>query len=292
MSVFRRLALVLGCLGSLCAAASSSDAPQALHIPKFEPSPGKGTRCGACHSVKGWMQVVFPHEKTGFPLKGRHSTVTCRACHQVDFVKTLPQSCSGCHPDVHTGALGGRCENCHQETDWAPLFDAQAHRFTNFPLTGRHALLPCESCHPNARTREFARQTVDCQACHLADYLNATTLFGINHAQLFGADATNCRTCHDWRSFKGARFAGHDTCFIISSNWHAGISCSDCHSRIPTAQDATCKVDQPSLTCTGCHTHNKPVTDAIHAPLLGGLVYASQYRYDSSGCYGCHPQHF
>jgi hypothetical protein len=286
---------LLSLLGLLCLGAAPSDAPRrvpgealvparASVMPAPVPAAPTGkTRCNACHSVGGWGQVTFPHEKTGFPLNGAHATVTCQACHPVDFVKTVPQTCSGCHRDAHSGTLGSRCESCHEETSWRSTFTVDAHRNTNFPLTGRHGLLPCESCHPDARGRTFSRQTLDCVGCHQADYARAASL-GIDHVAL--GFSTDCKSCHDFRLFTNARFPGHDSCFQISIGAHAGIACENCHSRIfPTG--GVCNTG--TETCISCHSHTKAITDPQHAnldPKTKALYQASGYQ--NVSCYGCH----
>jgi hypothetical protein len=286
------------------AAAPSEDAPRAAPAPRLTPAPARhtgldsampsrGTRCGSCHSVNGWASVAFPHDRTGFPLKGQHANVDCKACHPVDFVQTVPQACSGCHKDVHTGQLGGRCESCHDEKSWHALFTVESHRLTNFPLTGRHASLPCESCHPAAAQQLFSRSTVECASCHMADYARASAI-GVNHQQLgFGP---NCRQCHDGTRFTGARFAQHDSCFTISSGAHGGIECLSCHTRI-IVTGGSCDPNSTGVDCTTCHDHEHTKTDNQHH--LGVLPCVSPfapdhvhqvcgYSYQGQLCYGCH----
>ncbi|HWE26326.1 MAG TPA: cytochrome C, partial [Myxococcales bacterium] len=163
-------------------------------IPQMRQGTGD-TRCSACHSTGDWKSVTFDHDRTGFPLRGRHSSTTCSSCHvSSDLNETIPTTCSGCHKDVHRGEFGTRCASCHDEESWKSRFNADAHRRTNFPLNGRHALIPCEECHLNQRDREFTRATVDCLTCHAQDYLRAATI-SIDHvAAGFG---TTCQNCHN-----------------------------------------------------------------------------------------------
>ena len=81
-----------------------------------------GTACASCHVTADWKQVKFDHAKTGFPLKGLHATVTCRACHVTTFKAPLPIGCAGCHQDPHTGELGAMCQGCHEEKSWARYY--------------------------------------------------------------------------------------------------------------------------------------------------------------------------
>ena len=115
------------------------------------------TRCAACHRVEGWEKVRFNHDPTGFPLRGAHTAVVCGQCHGKRFDTPVADTCGGCHRDRHGGEFGLHCEGCHDENSWRPLFQADAHRRTNFPLVGKHALIPCQECHGNLRDRSFAR---------------------------------------------------------------------------------------------------------------------------------------
>lgn len=240
--------------------------------------PAVDTRCEACHGTSGWRPVTFDHSKTGFPLEGRHLTASCGACHvgSRDFKEPLPTSCSACHQDVHTGEFGTRCGNCHDARDWSSRFDADAHQRTNFPLTGRHAAIPCEECHLEQRDRRFTRATLDCVACHQADY-QRTALTGIDHVRAgFGTD---CKSCHFTSQFKGALFPAHRACFQIDAGPHAGISCLGCHTLFSGAPISigTCSGD--NFSCIQCHACSK--MQGIHAQVGG-------FQCKDRKCYECH----
>lgn len=237
---------------------------------------GDDTRCAACHTVNSWVEVVFPHERTGFPLKGAHEKTACKACHPVDFVQKVPDTCAGCHRDVHRGDLGARCVTCHDENSWRTLFTIDAHRQTNFPLSGRHAVIPCESCHTALRDQSFVRPTVDCDGCHDKDY-TSTFVTPVNH-QTLGFDK-QCRNCHDTWRFTGALYPGHDVCFQLSVGPHAGIDCLSCHSGIPPPSANQCSTH--TAQCTNCHDHTQSRTDAQHVGVPG-------YQYKDFKCYQCH----
>lgn len=269
--------------------APAADAPKAAVAPTMTPtsvSPGgvmgkkKGdaTECSHCHATSSWTDVRFNHERTGFPLTGAHTTVTCKACHAVDFERPLPRTCVGCHRDAHSGDLGTQCESCHDTGTWRSRIDADAHRRTNFPLVGGHAALPCVECHFEAKERRFARTTVDCLNCHQNDY--ARTLgTAIDHVAR-GFDQNQCRACHGSYRFRPALFPSHDGCFVISSGDHAGLACSECHS---TSQFAgavgTCSTG--NVRCTSCHAHQCVDMDKVHAG-------QSIYQCVDLLCYQCH----
>ena len=144
---------------------------------------GTAFGCEACHSTRSWTDVNgFDHDKTKFPLKGAHRTVTCGACHkalpgktEIQF-KGTPQACEACHKDVHAGQFNTRtgktgCADCHTEQRWKPsIFDHDKR--TQFPLQGGHAGVACDKCH--SLTKLIAGEPVifykptplKCEACH------------------------------------------------------------------------------------------------------------------------------
>ncbi len=235
------------------------------------------TRCEACHSSESWLEAKFDHSRTGFDLKGQHARAMCQQCHTTGFEKATPRQCAGCHLDVHQGQLGKRCEGCHDESNWRTKFSADAHRTGNFPLSGRHALIPCQQCHLDERDRTFSRATQDCAGCHQQDY-QRTALTSMNH-QAAGF-STDCRSCHQPFGFSPARFPQHDDCFQISGGPHGAIRCLDCHSTMPSlTTGATCQTG--TAACTRCHTHSCDRTDGRHKSVPG-------YQCKDRKCYECH----
>ena len=235
------------------------------------------TDCAACHTAEGWRPVQFAHERTGFPLEGRHRDVTCKGCHTGStFKDPVPRACSACHRDVHLGRLGPRCNDCHDPTSWtAPSFGPDAHRRTLFPLTGRHAATPCEDCHGDRRDRGFNRPTPKCIGCHQADFTRAAGA-AVDHAT--PGFSTQCRSCHSTWSFAPATFPAHQTCFDIRHGPHAGVKCLGCHTTIPAvdvSQPLTCASD--TADCIQCH-QNAP---AQHKDVLGFAMVNRK-------CYECH----
>jgi hypothetical protein len=232
------------------------------------------TKCSACHTPEGWGEVKFVHERTGFPLTGQHAQVACRRCHVVDFKEPLPRSCAACHRDVHGGNAGVQCSSCHDTDEWKSRFDADAHRRTNFPLQGRHALLPCEQCHGDRRDRSFARPTVACWECHQSDLTSASAR-GVDHSAFPGYPQLACLGCHGFWRWSPGTFTGHGACFPIDSGKHAGIPCMQCHVTLPVPLVIGSCTSQPYPSCIRCHPC------ATH-PQVQSFVCADQ------NCYGCH----
>jgi hypothetical protein len=232
---------------------------------------GQGTSCDRCHTVDGWREVGFAHQRTGFPLRGAHARTSCKSCHPISFTRALGRDCSSCHRDVHAGRLGARCAGCHDESGWATKFDADAHRRGNFPLVGKHAFIPCQECHGERRDRGFTRSTAACISCHQRDY-DRTATSAVDHRA--AGFSTNCQQCHDpWR-FRGASFGQHEACFRIASGPHAGISCLKCHTSLSGfALTGACSTGTAS--CTRCHS-------------CGGHPSVAGFACADRKCYECH----
>jgi hypothetical protein len=251
--------------------------PRAVDLtPRPGAHAGGETRCGTCHTADDWKKVSFSHERTGFPLTGRHQVVTCQACHRNGrFDEPVAKACSACHRDVHARRMGARCDRCHDTGSWKEAsFGPEAHRRTNFPLTGRHAVIPCEQCHGDRRDRAFSRPTTQCIACHQADY-DRTAARGIPHAGTFDTD---CRGCHSTWRFTPGTWAAHDACFAIRAGPHAGIKCKDCHTLgLPPVLPPPLACDSRVLpaNCMRCH-------DPLAHPAVSG------FGASNSRCYECH----
>jgi hypothetical protein len=283
------LLVALLCLVSARALTETSapvDAPPTVRAPpRAAPSatPGKetaATNCAACHVESSWSEVRFNHDRTGYPLAGAHAKVTCQACHPTGFRARVSELCSGCHRDRHAGEFGLHCEGCHEATRWAEaLFGPDAHRSTAFPLTGRHALIPCRECHGDMRDRTFSQTPLACVACHRKDYDNAA-LTSLDHAA--SHFDTNCQACHNTWSYFPARFDAHERCFVLSSGPHAPIRCAQCHTRA-AGLVVTGACSTQNTTCTSCHAHSCARSDQEHQSVIN---YG--YSCNDTKCYQCH----
>ncbi len=237
------------------------------------------TDCSACHTADGWRPVAFAHDRTGFPLEGRHHDVSCQACHKTGtFADPVPRACSACHRDPHLGRLGQRCQDCHDPASFAaPAFGSEAHRRTSFPLTGRHAVLACEECHGDRRDRGFNRPNPRCAGCHEADLARASGGgAAVDHS--IPGFAVECRSCHSTWRFTPASFPAHQVCFDIRQGPHAGIRCKDCHTTFPAvdlSQPLTCNTD--TANCLRCHGGVAPQ----HSGVAGFAMVNRK-------CYECH----
>ncbi len=202
-----------------------------------------GTECAACHQESGWKSVGrFDHDRSRFPLLGRHADTDCKACHKSAAYRDVPSTCIGCHraDDKHRATLGEACGACHGERSWKiPRFD---HGVTRYPLKGAHQRAECKACH--AGPTRYRDTPTDCLACHRQDDKHEGQL-----------DA-RCDRCHDEQRWQVTRF-DHARARFALVGAHLKVECKSCHAS-PRYRDA------PS-DCLACHRK-----DDVHKGSLGG----------------------
>jgi cytochrome c7-like protein len=232
--------------------------------------------CADCHGQDRWKPPArFDHEKTAFPLTGRHERVTCAQCHPAAagqparFKGTPFATCASCHKDPHAGRLGTQCASCHTTEGWSRIepgrFD---HSKTRFPLTGLHRSVTCAKCHPAAPGGGLKFQGIafqQCSSCHQDP-----------HAGRLGAQCAGCHRTDGWRKVEGGKF-NHDQTGYPLRGRHAKVECDSCHEPGRPRK-------LPHARCTDCHEDR-------HAGQLA-------MRADGGRCEACHdvegfePAHF
>jgi hypothetical protein len=212
----------------------------------------EGTKCEECHDDRSWKKSPFDHNKSRFPLMGRHAKVECKSCHLTPAFKDAPTECYSCHKkdDKHTGAYGEKCDQCHGENDWKTIvFDHDLH--STYPLRGRHITVKCESCHKGSLYKD--KTPIDCNACHKKDDKHK------------GQFTEKCERCHTERGWKALLFEhDHDTPYPLKGK-HRAAKCESCHVgqlykvKTPTDCNACHKKDDIhkgrfNEQCQRCHT--------------------------------------
>ncbi|HEU5262770.1 MAG TPA: cytochrome c3 family protein [Gemmatimonadales bacterium] len=205
-----------------------------------------GGACSECHVTTGFNKVStasFNHDRTRYPLRGRHAEVGCEKCHDFSAGKVVRNPafarCTDCHRDPHAGTatLAGRivdCAPCHDVQGFRPsTYTVAQHRLTKYPLEGRHQQVKCNACHvknpagvPAAQLgssgvwmRPVAGQ---CRDCHADDH----------GAQLASrADRGACAACHRVDGWKPSTYtvAQHASLRLSLEGRHAEIECRACH---------------------------------------------------------------
>lgn len=191
-----------------------------------------GEKCADCHEEGGWKKHTFDHDKTRFPLKGKHRETACDSCHPDQRYKEIPTGCYACHQlnDVHGGHLGGKCDACHTTQTWKKTqFDH--HRDTKFRLEGKHSQLKCESCH--SQDPKQVKLKRECHACHRQDDVHK------------GQHGEKCEKCHTAANWKKTTFDhDRDTDFALRGR-HRELKCRDCHEGL---YEKKFQID-----CLACH---------------------------------------
>lgn len=233
-----------------------------------------GSDCRKCHTPAGWKQLrfaegSFDHSKTQFPLKGRHTAVSCVACHTGgDFGKFRDAElsrCTTCHEDYHAGQFaartdGGDCASCHDVDGFAPSrFGPDCHATSRFPLEGAHEAIPCGRCHApaNIAGKETPRFTWDdrsCQSCHRDPHA------GQLDARIA---AQGCTGCHNVESWHVMRFDHTDTRFPLTGR-HRDVLCERCHVKGDVGGSEATLFRFDDTRCERCHVdpHRGQFADA------------------------------
>ena len=191
-----------------------------------------GRECASCHSERDWKdRGRFDHDKTAFPLVGKHVAADCKSCHKSSAFKEVGRECIACHKkdDRHAATLGEKCADCHQERDWKARFD---HDRTRFQLRNAHARaqLPCTSCHKDQRS--FRGTQMACVSCHQKDDRHE------------GQQGRQCEQCHTDRDWRAARVDHARTRFPLVGR-HLAVECKSCHT--------TARFKDAPRECSACH---------------------------------------
>lgn len=221
-----------------------------------------GRRCESCHASIRWLGLerkigLAAHEKTDYPLAGKHEDAACAGCHKPELAERKRyrgltfDRCGACHTDAHEGRFArrdqGECAPCHTEAGFRPSrFGVELHATTRLPLVGHHAAVPCATCHQLpavARRLDWTLAKVACAGCH-----------DNPHGTQFAKEMqkNGCASCHTP--------AGWEIPNIDHRAWpltgaHASIACGACHT--PTEKDRKAG-NGPSYqlaprACEGCH---------------------------------------
>ncbi len=194
-----------------------------------------GKECGNCHTEKNWKESPkFDHQKTSFPLLGKHLQTDCKACHKSALYKEAPSSCIGCHKkdDKHEGDVGDQCQQCHQERDWKLSTQLFQHDKTRFKLRNAHAepVTKCNACHKDLKS--YRKTPTDCMSCHKKDDKHE------------GQQGPRCDECHNDKNWKDTRFDHSLSRFPLLGK-HISLVCKSCHAT-PRYKDA-------AKDCFSCH---------------------------------------
>jgi len=249
--------------------------------------------CVDCHDPsRDFKKAIFAgHDKTEFPLAGKHERAPCGKCHKNRDAKPA-RTCDSCHKDPHRSRFAAlACLQCHKSAPLGAMaIDHEA--VAKWKLVGTHATTACRSCHRGKKPWEWEKfTTAECVDCHR--HKNA------HNGQFAGKP---CTACHESSGSKTLVFDhNRDSKFTLTGT-HAALAkankCAKCH---PDRQYKTGKVG-----CVDCHKdqHNGQLGAACercHSPEIKfarlvfdhGKVAAFQLAglHQQVECKKCHPEH-
>jgi hypothetical protein len=244
----------------------------------------EGTKCEECHNDQSWKKSPFDHNKSRFPLMGKHAKVECTKCHLTPAFKDAPTDCYSCHKkdDKHKGAYGEKCETCHGAGDWKTItFDHDLH--SQYPLRGRHITTKCDSCHKGSLYKD--KTPADCHSCHKKDDKHK------------GHFTEKCERCHSERDWKALLFEhDHDTAYPLRGK-HRTAKCESCHTghlykdKTPADCFACHKKDDKhkgrfTEKCEHCHTERD--WKVLLFEHDHDTAYPLQGKHRTTACESCH----
>ncbi|OGO40859.1 MAG: hypothetical protein A2W36_02160 [Chloroflexi bacterium RBG_16_58_14] len=160
---------------------------------------------------------------------------------------SLARPPNGNNPDSGANSPGMQLIDPHA-VSFPPGSSGAAHAF--FPLTGRHAALPCEDCHTQGRYAGTANQ---CAACHA----------NVKPASHYAGDCASCHTTASWRQaqFNHSLAIANDcqSCHTRDkpANHFPG-QCSSCHNTDAWNPARFNHQAAGATNCTSCHSGDKP----------------------------------
>ncbi|MCE1199400.1 MAG: hypothetical protein LWW85_10565 [Marinilabiliales bacterium] len=226
-----------------------SDCHKDPHENKFGPN------CSQCHTEESFKTirntVRFDHDKTGYPLEGKHVTVACKACHKVSITTALKHDhCTNCHQDYHKGqftrsSVAVDCLECHNLNGFTPSsYSIEKHNEKKFKLDGSHLATPCLECHKKQNNWTFKDLGEKCSDCHQ----------DIHAGQMDPKYYPNgdCRACHATTAWDQVVFDHGVTKFTLEGK-HAKITCRSCHFGSSQEKIANRTFKRDNSLCLSCH---------------------------------------
>lgn len=267
-----------------------------------------GNDCARCHTPSTWIVDIIPelHERSGFPLIGTHSTVTCAECHVSETnlrFNPIGNDCFNCHRDDYAATsdpnhekLGysTNCIECHDplSTGWSATL--VNHDF--FPLEGGHSISDCKRCH---KTTNYSDASPECVSCHQNDYAATANP---NHTT--ANFSNNCAECHTIGAWSPSSF-DHNTIHPLEGA-HASIAtnCNLCHAQGFANTPNTCvgchlndfnNTSNPNHTaahfstdCAQCHEEKSWTPSTFDHDGMYFPIYSGKHKDKWTACTDCH----
>jgi len=233
-----------------------------------------GNDCNSCHVTSGFSVINrygFNHDRTNYPLIGKHEVVSCDKCHKKNQ-KEKPnyKKCTYCHLDQHKAQfivddVLQDCVDCHNEYGFRPsIITGSIHNQFKFKLSGSHLAIPCQSCHLNNVEWKFRNLGLKCIDCH-------KNIHGEEVVERF-LPGNNCLECHNTTSWDTIKF-DHDRTEFKLAGKHKSQTCGNCHYQQLPQTDKILIFKSLKKNCEVCHND----------------IHAGQFKEgEFSDCLRCH----
>lgn len=264
-----------------------------------------GQNCQTCHVTTSFQQInqaAFDHNRTRFPLAGKHANLSCNDCHKGSISdKPNFSNCTDCHSDYHKGqfTVNGEaedCNSCHTEKGFSPsLFTIERHNLNEFKLTGAHLAVPCQSCHWKDGEWKFINTPAACIDCH-------DNVHGKELTAKFLPE-NDCSVCHTVERWSTIDFEHNRTGFKLIGK-HSDVSCGNCHFRetnegqqfVFASLNSNCEVchtdvhygqftEGEATNCLRCHTFNNWKPELFDHNKTNFSLRGAHQNVECSGCH-------
>lgn len=204
-----------------------------------------GATCVGCHVTTSFLTVdrlAFDHEKTRYPLRGKHRPLRCEQCHdpQKAWGKKPPfDRCVACHSDAHAGSatLAGQvvdCAACHNVEAFRPsTYTVTQHVETKYPLAGKHRDVECAKCHPSVSPEQARPELGSARVELRPNHQRCADCHRDAHGgQLSEREqGSECGSCHRVEGFKPSSYSIEDHAELRLGlvGRHAEVECAACH---------------------------------------------------------------
>jgi hypothetical protein len=236
-----------------------------------------GPDCASCHITDDWKRLTgqgFDHDRTRYPLRGRHRGLDCARCHGQARARPAFAACADCHRDEHGAMAAGRpallqCASCHTVDGFAPsTYTIARHQEGAFPLAGAHLATPCLMCHRKPAEAAPAALVIDhaaCMSCHRDPHRGRMD-------RLAPAPDAGCAACHSQQSWRVAGFDHGRTGYPLTGR-HAAAACAACHRGVDRADFTGL-----ATACASCHQD-------VHRGQFAARVTADGAHVDCAACH-------
>jgi len=279
---------------------------------------GKTVDCASCHKVENFVPSTYTaaqHQKSSYPLEGKHAEVKCESCHPKNprgvpaeqlgkagvLLRRAHDRCTDCHEDDHGGQLTdrahkGACETCHRVEGFVPsTFTTEDHAGLKLALEGRHAKEKCAACHgpereglpalPGPKVLGKARRALvledsRCIACHVDPHMGGFEPDGDR------AKKEGCLTCHGFDAFRPSTIdiERHRSFGHALEGAHRAVPCLECH------EELTISASKSSLLLARERNRLDFVKDHDECRDCHESAHGDQFdeRSDKGSCDSCH----